>query len=231
MKVCVIGDIHGTNKFLDCYNNILKNDNDCEKIIVCGDHFDPYEGITYSDMLERYNKFINSCRNDDRIVSLFGNHDLSSYVIRGDYTNRTAMTAAAHGRISDAIKSNLDSSYLAYVIGNYIFSHAGVSSVWLQDIGKDYADRILNNYKGWTSSELSDVVSFYNDDYSFYGNNEHQGCTWIRPEALIKFAIDNYHQVIGHSQVREICRASLNNGMDLWMTDNARKSEYLTLNI
>ena len=42
MKVAVIGDIHGTTKFIDCYNNIQKNDTDVDKIIVLGDWFDPY---------------------------------------------------------------------------------------------------------------------------------------------------------------------------------------------
>ena len=34
MKVAVIGDIHGTTKFLECYKNIQETDSDVEKIIV-----------------------------------------------------------------------------------------------------------------------------------------------------------------------------------------------------
>ena len=33
MKICVIGDIHGTTKWIDCYQQILEKDNDCDKII------------------------------------------------------------------------------------------------------------------------------------------------------------------------------------------------------
>ena len=58
MKVCAIGDIHGTNKFLDCYMDIKKNDDDCEKIIVLGDHFDPYDNISLDEMAEKYSEFI-----------------------------------------------------------------------------------------------------------------------------------------------------------------------------
>ena len=31
MKICVIGDIHGTTKWIDCYQQIIEKDNDCDK--------------------------------------------------------------------------------------------------------------------------------------------------------------------------------------------------------
>lgn len=235
MKVCVIGDIHGTTKFLDCYMNILKNDNDCEKIIVLGDHFDPYENISLDVNIELYNEFIDICKKDDRVISLLGNHDLATYIIYNDSTNRTYRTYNGQQRISEVIEPNLKDSYLCYKIGNYLFSHAGVSQVWLDDISEykecNYADRIMSNYKGWTSDELSDIVAFYPMDWSGYGDNQHQGCTWIRPQALDECAIEGYNQVVGHTQVEHILHTKMKNGMTLWLTDNQRKSEYLVLNI
>lgn len=233
MKVCVIGDVHGTTKFLDCYMNIIKNDNDCEKIIVLGDHFDPYENISVDEMIEKYQEFIDICSKDDRVISILGNHDLATYVIYNDSTNRTARGWNAE-IIGNQISKNLPNSYLCYKIGNYLFSHAGVSQVWLDDISKygvGYEKMIMQNYKGWTTDELSDIVAFYYNDWSCYGNNEHQGCTWIRPQALDKCAIEGYNQVVGHTQVGEISSVEMKNGMQLWLTDNQRKSEYLTLNI
>lgn len=235
MKVCVIGDIHGTTKFLDCYMDILKNDNDCEKIIVLGDHFDPYENITVDELIEKYNEFIDICKKDDRIISILGNHDLSTYIINDDCTNRTERNRRNQDRIGDVIKRNLPDGYLVYKIGNYLFSHAGVSQVWLDDISRyedcNYAEKIMNNTKGWNVDELSGIVYFRYIDDSGYGDNEHQGCTWIRPHALDKCAVKGYNQVVGHTQVKEITKVQMENGMDLWLTDNCRKSEYLVLNI
>ena len=149
MKVCCIGDIHGTDKFLTCYNDILKNDNDCEKIIVFGDHFDPYQYFSLEEMIEKYNKFSEILKEDSRIVSLLGNHDLSYYIISNDLTNRTHKWRGA-SKITDCIVSNLDKSYLCYRINDYLFSHAGVSKYWIDEIKQyvsnpNYADRILNN--------------------------------------------------------------------------------------
>ena len=230
MKVCVIGDIHGTTKFLDCYNDILKNNNDCKYIIVLGDHFDPYEDISVDELIEKYNEFIDITKKDSRVISCLGNHDLATYVI-DDCTNRTERFHTLIDKISKTVTPNLKDSYLAFKIGNYLFSHAGVSQVWLDDIGEDYSNKILNNQKGWTAEELNEIVRFYPFDDSYYGDNVHQGCTWIRPNALNHSAIDGFNQVIGHTQVYDICKVKLNNGMDLWMTDNSRKSEYLTLEI
>ena len=230
IKVCVIADVHGTTKFLDCYNDILKNDNDCKYIIVLGDHFDPYEEIPVDELIEKYNEFIDISKKDNRIISCLGNHDLATYVIN-DSTNRTERFYTLIQKISDAVIPNMKDSYLAFKIGNYIFSHAGVSKVWLEDIGEEYANRIMNNCKGWTQEELDRIVGFYPEDFSYYGDNVHQGCTWIRPDALNNSAIDGYNQVVGHTQVYDITKIKMKNGMDLWLTDNERRSEYLTLEI
>lgn len=234
MKVCIIGDIHGTSKFIDCYTNILHNDKDCEKIIVMGDHFDPYDNISVEEMLEKYDIFSETCRKDKRIISLLGNHDLSSYILKRDCTNRTERNPKWYNEISKVLTRNLPNSYLTYTIEDYIFSHAGVSKTWLEgtkEFNKDYPKRLLDNQKGWTVEELAELTSFYKWDYSGYGDDEHQGCTWIRIDALSNDAISNYNQVIGHTRFDNITKLKMDNGMNLWVVDNKGKSEYLTLDI
>lgn len=239
MKVCCIGDVHGTNKFLECYEDILKNNNDCEKIIVFGDHFDPYENIKIDDLLDRYNKFIQISKEDNRIVSLLGNHDLAYYIIRTDETNRTSRRNGE--KIREAILPNLKDSYLCYKIDNYLFSHAGVSTQWMEKIHRMYVDdgeprfdeRILNNYTGWTETELTNVVSFDDFDFSHCGDHPLQGCTWIRPGSLYNNAIDGYNQIVAHTRTSdgEIKLIRLPNGKKLWLIDTGEENNYLTLNI
>ena len=81
MKVAVIGDIHGTTKFLECYKKIQENDSDVDKIIVLGDWFDPYIEVDLDTMIERYNEFVNVWKSDSRIISILGNHDIAGYII------------------------------------------------------------------------------------------------------------------------------------------------------
>lgn len=237
MKVICIGDIHGTTKWIDCYRQILEKDNDCEKIIVMGDWFDPYSDIPLDIMIERYNEFLKDQKEDNRIVSLLGNHDLDGYVIDGE-TNRTARNREQRKQISDAVKSNLDNSYLVYKIGNWLFSHAGVSQTWLDDlaqINQEYPNMILSNKKGWSVEDLDIICHFSPYDYSYYGDSPHQGCTWIRPQSLVNSNIKGYNQVVGHTRIEKITNLkdieSLKLDEDIWIVDNEGKPEYLVLDI
>lgn len=242
-KVCCIGDIHGTEKFLKCYDDILKNDNDCDYIIVFGDHFDPYEDISLDVMIDRYKKFDEIRKNDSRIISLLGNHDLAHYVIYGDETNRTYRYGGSAQKISDCIVPNLPESYLCFRIGDYLFSHAGVSEDWLEYLDKvspldddrkvirNYREMIFNNHKGWTSGDLSQIVRFSYHDWSGYGNHETQGCTWIRPGCLIGCAVRGYNQVVAHTIFDKITSRQMLNGKTLWLIDTGGKPNYLTLEI
>ena len=235
MKVAVIGDIHGTTKFLECYKNIQKNDSDVEKIIVLGDWFDPYVVIDFDTMIERYNEFVKIWKSDDRIISILGNHDLAGYIISNDSTNRTLRFDKMRRQIREVIEPNLSESYLTYKIGDYMFSHAGVSQDWLNDIGEiagcNYVEDIMNCKKGWTEDELTDICTFYLYDWSNNGDNVHQSCVWIRPNSLYHCAIEGYNQVVGHTRLEEMIDITLKNGKTLWIVDDNQKPNYLILNI
>lgn len=232
MKVCVIGDIHGTDKWHECYQKIRENDNDCQRIIVCGDWFDPYDNIPFETMMEHYNEFLNDLKNDNRIISLLGNHDLDGYIISGQ-TNRTCRVRSIHKKITDVLTSNLSNSYLVYRIGNWLFSHAGVSQDWIDD-NIEWKDTILSNKKGWTVDELEELCAYSPYDWSGYGNNARQGCTWIRPQALVKSHIEGYNQVVGHTRVERMFNLKdeiENFDTNIWIVDNYGKPEYLTFEI
>ena len=232
MKVCCIGDIHGTDKFLKCYDKIIKKDNDCDKIIVFGDHFDPYEkNIHFHDMIDNYIKFTEIMNKDERVISLLGNHDLSSYIIQLDKTNRTLKWKTGAAQISRHIRNNLNKSYLCYRINDYLFSHAGVSETWFNNLKVIYQKRLLDNYIGWTDSELYNLVSFYPYDKSHWGDDPNQGCTWIRPESLINNPYGDYNQVVAHTREDVYQKIKMSNDKDLWMVDTKGNPDYLTLDI
>ena len=237
MKVAVIGDIHGTTKFQECYKNILEIDSDVDKIIVLGDWFDPYINVDLDTMIERYNEFVKIWKSDDRIVSILGNHDIAGYINENDITKRTIRFGKMKQRITDAIVPNLSESYLTYKVGDYMFSHAGVSKYWLDEIsqykynGCNYADDIMTCKKGWKEYELCDICTYYPLDFSGDGTNKYQSCVWIRPQALYSCAIDGYNQVIAHSRVEKIVKAKLLNEKDVWLVDDGGKPNYLILNI
>ena len=200
-----------------------------------GDWFDPYVVIDFDTMIERYNEFVKIWKSDDRIISILGNHDLAGYIISNDSTNRTLRIDKMRRQIREVIEPNLSESYLTYKIGDYMFSHAGVSQDWLNDIGEiagcNYVEDIMNCKKGWTEDELTDICTFYLYDWGNNGDNVHQSCVWIRPNSLYHCAIEGYNQVVGHTRLEEMIDITLKNGKTLWIVDDNQKPNYLILNI
>ena len=235
MRVAVIGDVHGTTKWKECYKNIKEKDNDVSRIIVLGDWFDPYFPYSFEEMKNIYNEFIEDSKNDDRIISILGNHDLSGYIINDGGTNRTSFTNKSS--IAKLIKENLPNSYLVYKIGNYLFSHAGVSKTWYEmtfipeNNARDYELDLFK--KGWTPDELIHLCYFNKKDTSLCGDSIYQSPIWIRPGSLMRDMLPGYNQVVGHTQVKEIINLKNYEELeyDLWLVDNQRKPEYLILNI
>ena len=252
-EVAVIGDIHGTTKFIDGYNHILKHNNHVNKIIVMGDHFDPYDDIPFDTMVGRYNEFIECMKSDDRIISLLGNHDLSKYIIYNDETSRSERFHTHVKKLSNLIESNLDKSRLIYECNGYLFSHAGVSEYWVNTVAEPEGFNFEKLKKvGWTEYELCSIAKYSIQDFSRWGNSPYQGPTWIRPTMLAKHPYGNYNQIVGHTmicseKIREFCfgdsdfnveksengfyKVKMINDKDLWFVDNEGKSEYLVLSL
>lgn len=250
-KIAVIGDIHGTLKFIEGYEHILKHNDDVNKIVVLGDHFDPYGSVDFKTMVERYNTFISCMKMDDRIVSILGNHDLSKYIIETDETNRSSKDEYEIETIRNLISENLKDSRLMFVVGNCIFSHAGVSYDWVNMVTSNGYDFKKLCKKGWSVDELCSIVSYYDYDFSGWGNHPNQGPTWIRPMMLAKYPYGDFRQVVGHTMMcveenRKFCfkntefdcvldncfyKTTMSNGKDLWFVDNAGNSEYFIITI
>lgn len=238
MKVACIGDVHGTTKFIDAYMDIVENHKDIEKIIVFGDWFDPYKDIDVDLMIERYNEAWDIMSKDDRCVCLIGNHDISGYIIHDGGTNRTFRNPGKFNKIRDAVLSHIDECYLVYNIGNYLFSHAGVSQTWFDEVFTPNKQRLFNDLdlfqKGWEPSVLDNIAGFSTRDYTGYGDNEYQGPTWIRPTTLINCMYGNYDQVVAHTRLEKIVNvkdAFTELDKNLWIIDNSQGSEYLILDV
>ena len=108
---------------------------------------------------------------------------------------------------------------------NTIFSHAGVSRVWLESVNCDIED--LNTLApsalfGFTPDSLFDC----------YGDSVTQPPTWIRPRALCKCNISGYDQVVGHTPVIHnivnMSKATKEN-RNIWLCDALGLSKYLLI--
>lgn len=125
--------------------------------------------------------------------------------------------------------SHLKDEFLAktqwiHVMGNIVFSHAGISKVWLENNFLTLDDINMlgpTELFGFTSSDPSDQ----------FGDSSEQPPTWIRPMALMDVMIPDYIQVVGHTPV-EHCfnvKDEADIPYDLWLCDALDQGEYLLI--
>lgn len=129
--IIIVPDEHGRG----LWKNGLKyfNENPESKMIFLGDYLDPYtyhEGITHGQAYVNFKEILEFARaNPLRVILLYGNHcqyyiDKRRSCCRHDPKNYAA--------IAKLFKDNKDLFKFAHREGDYLFTHAGVCSGWLE---------------------------------------------------------------------------------------------------
>ena len=131
----------------------------------------------------------------DNVILLTGNHDFSYLNENGICSGHKIATQAFVNGYKGIIKDNLK---VIHIDGNFIFSHAGVSPIYLTE-------------QNLTLDDLCEMkcddnkLAFVNKDIhtNIYGDNWYQSPIWIRPQSLILSPKDfSYKQVVGHTPCR-----------------------------
>lgn len=207
MKTLIIGDIHGRSIWKD----IIKLNDDVDSIVFMGDYFDSFD-ISGIDQLYNFNEIIQFKEDSDiDIITLIGNHD-HHYMGAGE--TYSGYQTGMRWDIEDSLRRNRLHLQVAHQIGDVIFTHAGISPVWLDN----------NMANKWSKNniveDLNTLYEYQPTKFNFshlgfdpYGNSIEQGPLWIRPSALMKSNKgdngfkNNFRQVIGHTQQEDIFKS------------------------
>ena len=200
MKTILIGDIHGRS----IWKSIVKAEKP-DRVVFIGDYFDSFDipGVT---QLRNFEDIVEYQKNSGiEVVMLIGNHD---YHYLQSAEHYSGYQAVFHHQFNEALKNNLDNMQVAYRFDDVVCSHAGLSSVWLDNrFGEGQ----------WSVDTMVEQVNelfkykpqmFYFDGFDAYGNSKTQGPFWIRPAALMSANKQTIKkdiiQVVGHTQVKGI---------------------------
>lgn len=202
----IIGDIHGR----DAWKRLV--DEDCINIFV-GDYFDPYLYFPF-ETLERNFLEITEFKkeNKDKVVLLYGNHDMSYLPGSHELTNRYDRTNAKRTQWLFDITKDLFSG-VAYAIGNdFLVTHAGVTSLWkntylsqVSDISPSSMAEAINELWNKEKRPFTFMANYYGNDH--HGEDPHHSPIWVRTESL---CLHNLYretpikQIVGHTKVKEI---------------------------
>ena len=209
MKLVAIGDIHGR----DIWKEIVAKEHDADKFVFVGDYFDSFT-IKGVDQINNFLDIIEFKKQSKvPVILLLGNHD-HHYYPGIDDTGTSGYQTLMAPSIKHVVGDNKQHLQLTYQDGEFLFSHAGLSSEWLDDMvvgwDVDSLDATVNDLFRFQPNKIA-YRSFKYYDYennqatlaAGYGDETFQGPIWIRPKSLMRANKNTLRkqiiQVVGHT--------------------------------
>jgi hypothetical protein len=206
MKTIVLGDTHGRSTW-----KLAIHQDQPDRVIFIGDYFDSFE-ISGVEQINNFKQIIQYKENNPQIevVMLIGNHD-HHYFPEIGYTGTSGYQAGVGHSITQVIDENRHHLQMAYSFGDYLFTHAGVSPVFM--------DRVFGP-DDWSKEsvvvDLNELFKYKPKAFEFSGlepsgDNAMQTPIWIRPRSLMhanktheKGLKKDYIQIVGHTQMKKL---------------------------
>lgn len=209
MRVLVLPDVHGNSTPLEIAKRFV---NEADKVIFLGDYVDSHEEgnnwLQQKKCLSAILDFKHIVNRDskDKVITLLGNHDLS-YLTR--WSADSSVSGHQHFQATDIQEffcNNFEEFDAIVVTDKWIFSHAGVTRLWLENPVVDKWSHVGGRLTLKTVNKnlhSGDVRRFNHNSFDPYGDDPQEGCMWIRPTSLINYGISGYHQVVGHTNIND----------------------------
>jgi hypothetical protein len=171
------------------------------------------------------------------VILLIGNHD-HHYFPEVGYTGTSGYQSGAASYISQVLDENRNHLQMAYQMDDFLFTHAGVSPVFMDEVfGKD----------GWEAKniafDLNQMFKYKPRTFIFAGlepsgDNQCQTPIWIRPRSLMAANAKHdkglkkvYRQVVGHTQQNQIdTKGGATGGRYYFIDTLGTSGEYMIIN-
>ena len=241
MKLVAIGDIHGR----DIWKQIIAQEQDADMFVFVGDYFDSFT-IKGLDQINNFLDIIEFKKTSNvPVVTLLGNHDYHYYPGIEDSGTSGYQTLMAPS-IKAAVNDNKEHLQVVFKFNEFVFSHAGLSSEWLDDTfvkwDIDSVDSAVNDLLTYQPNKIA-YRSFKYYDYenniatlsSGYGDENYQGPIWIRPKSLMRANYDTLRnqiiQVVGHTPQDNIDIEGMSTGGRYYFIDTLEynQGQYLVV--
>ena len=211
MKTVVIGDVHGRSLW-----KLIVHQENPDRVIFIGDYFDSFN-IKGEEQLNNFLDIIEYKKSSGKeVIMLIGNHDYHYFPEVGD-TGTSGYQSMFSYQISPVLDSNREYLQMAYQMDEFLFSHAGISSAFLDSVFG------INGWKTETIVEqINELFKYKPLSFQFgmavsikkmsfldpYGDNEEQSPIWIRPRSLMSANRNTLRkqviQIVGHTQVKKL---------------------------
>jgi len=205
-KTLILGDTHGRSNW-----KLAIHQNKPDRVIFIGDYFDSFD-IPGLDQIYNFKEIVHYKESNPQVevVMLIGNHDHHYYPEIG-YTGTSGYQSGIAPSISQVINENRHHLQMAYGFEDFLFTHAGVSPVFMDQVFGE------NDWSIETVVvDLNELFKYKPKAFEFngvdgYGDNITQTPIWIRPRSLMsankkheKGLKKDYIQIVGHTQMNKL---------------------------
>lgn len=224
-KILIIPDVHSRKFWKTTVQNYKS---EVDKIVFLGDYVDPYPNEYTEDPESMYGN-PTECLQDivnlkkelgDKCILLLGNH--MDHYLWSEFPQSTRFSRFKEKEYISILKENLDLFNLVWIENNVIFSHAGITQDWADEVWNklEFPENEIPDIKEIAEclrdTPIKDCNSVYIAllsyiGYSRGGYNKFGSCEWadirehfitdngnIKPQQY-----DGIYQVFGHTQVRK----------------------------
>lgn len=205
MKTIVLGDTHGRSNW-----KLAVHIENPDRVIFIGDYMDSWD-IPGIEQIANFKEIIQYKEDNPQVevVLLIGNHD-HHYFPEVGYTGTSGYQSRIAPSITQVVDENRHHLQMAYSFDGYLFTHAGVSPVFVDEVfGNDWSKETITEDLNEMFRYKPMVFEF--NGFESTGNNTTQTPIWIRPSALMvankkheKGLKKDYIQVVGHTQMKRL---------------------------
>jgi predicted MPP superfamily phosphohydrolase len=206
MKTIVLGDTHGRSNW-----KLAVHQDKPDRVIFIGDYFDSFE-ISGVEQIANFKEIIKYKEDNPQVevVLLIGNHD-HHYFPEVGYTGTSGYQSGIAPSITQVVDENRHHLQMAYGFGEYLFTHAGVSPVFMDQVFGENDWSIENVVVDLNEMFKYKPKAFDFNGFESSGDNTTQTPIWIRPRSLMsankkhkKGLKKDYIQIVGHTAMRKI---------------------------
>ena len=198
LRILTFGDTHGRGVWEDVIEK--EGIENLDLIIFLGDYFTSREGIPVEFQEANFRRIVEfKNRYPDKVVLLRGNHDMEACKYYWSECNPWHNSTW----VADNKDWFLENTQWLIQIDDVVFSHAGITQRWYEDMRKKYPE--ITCFEDINNIEPSEMFAFRSDKMSDYtGIRPTHGLTWVRPSCLCEYGFKEIKYVVGHSTMDSI---------------------------
>ncbi len=206
MKTIVLGDTHGRSNW-----KLAVYQDKPDRVIFIGDYFDSFD-ISGVEQIANFKEIIKYKEDNPQVevILLIGNHD-HHYFPEVGYTGTSGFQRGIAPSITQVVDENRHHLQMAYGFDNYLFTHAGISPVFMDEVFGENDWSIENVVVDLNEMFRYKPRAFDFNGFESSGDNTTQTPIWIRPRSLMaankkhpKGLKKDYIQIVGHTEMKRI---------------------------